>query len=265
VKWYRFTPGPRVELRAWGYAALILGIGVAAVEALSAADAGASGEGAADPLPALSVAWYLAPVAMAAGSAVAVARDRLSGDWDGWRSLGMRTSTVLIVAALGAFDLGLVAAFIPRPPSVLDLPAAVPSGARLWDSAWAQEEVRRVRPDWKPRRPLPEFYQPPLARLQQPPATEFLPGLLVWPRALPLPRARHGVYRAELVRRAGLVLLWPLGALAGAASALGRTRDRLARADPLAVPVSALLAALATALCLLGILCVSAYLASMTQ
>ena len=182
----------------------------ALVTAVSAADRGF--EAALRPGEVLRLAG---PLSCAVAVALAVARSRLGGRWDAWEGMGVGRARQLLpllsVALLGAAL--QAAAPASEPPSAalapVLTPAPVAADARLWPGP--------VAGSWG---------EPDLARWKVPPSA--LSGVELRARAregAPL-GARAGVDRAELLRRRGLVLAWPVALLVGAGVALVRTRSR---------------------------------------
>jgi hypothetical protein len=175
-----------------------------------------------DVLHPREVLLLVGPLCGAAGVALAVARFRLVGGWDGWAGLGVTPGRqlaplLLLAAVAAALQWGAVAASSDGPSAAvapLMLPAPVPLSAKLWPAA----EVGWEEPD--------------LSRWQAPPASLGTVELIARARSVAPVGARAGVDRAELLRRAGWSLAWLLAVGLGAGRGLARTRSRRAGGQP---------------------------------
>ncbi|MEE2828099.1 MAG: hypothetical protein VX498_02840 [Myxococcota bacterium] len=152
----------------------------------------------------LDLLAVLGPICCAAGVALALAARRARGVWSSWAALGFSPRSQLwplVVLGLlgGVVQVGLGDA-ASQALEAVSLPAPVSPEARSWPGVESSQAELMVA--W-----------------QQPPGSLPLAELLERTRMTPLPGARIGVDRAELVRRFGWVLAWPfaigLGVLAG--------------------------------------------------
>jgi hypothetical protein len=190
------TRAAALTLAAWG-----------AVAAAAWAVSGAEGR----PLPAVALLVLLGPLAWAVGVSLAVEGAVRRGDWAGWLALGhgpARLGAGLLAAGLLAGGLSLAAGGAAASVPGWALPSPVDPAARVWPAGdgWSTPDLRR----WT-----------------APPSSLTFAELLDRSAAPGPTGSRVGVDRAELLRRAGTALAWPLGAGVGLlAGRRSRRRDR---------------------------------------
>jgi hypothetical protein len=156
-----------------------------------------------------SLCSLLAPIAGASGVAMALAEVRLRGEWSAWEAVGYSPSRQLapIVLLLILGVLLQTQLSVGSVSSGLHLPAPVSQSAVSWPGV--SEEGLEALAYWQ-RPPVTLGWRELTERMAEP---------------APL-GARIGVDLAELVRRAGWIIAWPVGFLFGLlcglrASALG--------------------------------------------
>ncbi len=193
-------------------------------------------------LPPGALGLLLGPFAWAFGVAIAVAGSVRRGEWSGWQALGIGPHRL----AAGVVGLGILLGLVSANSGALEavpgwaLPAPVSPVAAVWpaDGGW-----QRVEPDgWTV-------------------APSALSTGELWRRARSkAPEgSRAGVDRAELARRVGWALSWPLAALLG--FVFGR---RPARSATLGEAVGAVEATGGVGLWLLVVALLAAYASTIT-
>ena len=195
------------------------------------------------PLPLIALALLLGPFAWALGVSLAVSGAVRRGEWSGWQALGhgpwrLSAGVLLLGAALGLASAQGGASLQAVPGWAL--PAPISPSVRLWpgDGGW---------------------HAPDLSRWTVAPAALSMGELLTRARARAPAGSRPGVDLAELVRRTGWALSWPLAALLGVA--FGR---RAQRGRSLAVALSATRAGGALGVWLLTVALLAAYASTIT-
>lgn len=181
---------------------LRIALGTTSSVAVAAALGGAVGwvEGGLDASSVWGIAWLVAPIALAAVVAWVVQDSRRRGEWQAWDALGHRPrDRWLAIGLLGMLCMPLGGPrFEPQDGAlgVLASPSAVDTSLRWWPAERG----------WAPRQPGP---------FDAAPGSLELGELAARVREVPPPHIRRGPYRAELIRRAGWLLAWPLAAVAG--------------------------------------------------
>ena len=244
----RRTPGARITLDAAVIAGSMVVVTAALLWALSAVDR--AGQGEVRPTEA---ARLLGPVCGAVGVALAVVAARHSGRWSAWSALGVsgarQLAPILVLTALA----GVVQLVSPgvggssKPSDALAslrIPAPVALDARLWpgpDGTWTEPDLDRWR---------------------VPPASLGTADLVRRARVAPPVGARRGSDLAELLRRGGWALAWPLGGLLGARVGLhAATARQRSRGHGVG---AALVAAGSVLVWLVAVLALSAYVSMIT-
>jgi hypothetical protein len=149
----------------------------------------------------------LGPVAVASGTAMAIAQVRGDGSWSAWEGLGYRPrrqlSGLVAIAGIGLFAQatlvggGSLLGGVDTPSEVLQLPPPVSPWATSWPN------VDMTEPEGMAE----------LAFWQRPPAQLSWFDLQRRRNSEGLLGARGGVDSAESLRRAGGLVAWPLGLL----------------------------------------------------
>jgi len=149
----------------------------------------------------------LGPVAAASGTAMAIAQVRSDGSWSAWEGLGYRPhrqlSALVVVVVMG-----------------LCVQASVGGGGRLLATTGTPSEALQLPPPISPRAKSwpgldttgPEGMAE-LGRWQRPPAELSWLDLQNRRNSIGPTGVRRGVDSAEVMRRTGGLLSWPLGLL----------------------------------------------------